>query len=70
MSRIDKEIVGRVMAGPEYSSFTAADFVLIVTWINARDATCRDTVSCPVSSKMQKQIYLFFYLHHLTSKRS
>ena len=48
MSAVDREIVGRVMAGPEHSSFSAAEFVLIVTWVNAREAACTEGVSCPV----------------------
>ena len=50
MSAVDREIVGRVMAGPEHSSFSAAEFVLIVTWVNAREIACLDGASCPVST--------------------
>ena len=49
MSAVDREIVGRVMAGPEHSSFSAAEFVLIVTWVNAREAACLLGAACPVS---------------------
>ena len=53
LAKIDHEVVGRVMAGPEYSSFTKTSYALIVTWENAIYRGCKDNIAndivCPVS---------------------